>query len=57
MGESGKERMREMCYKKREKNVGKYRVKAKEKYCTVCVIKKEREMVGERGKRKGRNVL
>ena len=40
MGESGKERMREMCYKKREKNVGKYRVKAKEKYCTVCVIKK-----------------
>ena len=48
--------MREMCYKKEKRMLGN-RVKAKENYCTVCVIKKEREMVGERGKRKGRNVL
>ena len=41
-----------MCFIKRETMLGKMRPKGE-----ICVIKKEREMVGERGKRKGRNVL
>ena len=50
MGESGKKRMREMCYKKEKRMLGN-RVKVKEKYCTVCVIKK-REKWWEKERKK-----
>ena len=51
MGESGKKRMREMCYKKEKRMLGN-RVKAKEKYCTVCVIKKRERNGGRKRKKK-----
>ena len=44
VGRTRKKRMREMYYKKEKRTLGN-RVKEKEKYCTVCVIKKEREIV------------